>query len=80
MGELFFPGNEEPCDTCVFHGRHLGFDRNANGANRSANPDNPTTELNMNILDDPFRRYRQTPVATQNFPRRLPAAILDFGR
>ena len=42
-GRTVFPGNEEPCGKCVFHGRHLGFHRNANGAN----PENPTIEPNM---------------------------------
>jgi len=46
-GRTVFPGIEEPCGTCVLHGRHLGFDRNANGASGSTNLENPTIELNM---------------------------------
>jgi len=47
MEELFFQVLKNLYGTCVFHGHHLGFDRNANGASRSANPENPTIEPNM---------------------------------
>jgi len=43
MEELFF----QVLKNLVAHGRHLGFDRNANGGSRSTNPENPTIKPNM---------------------------------
>ena len=38
-------------------GRHIGFFRNVNSAVRSAVPENPTLEPNMNCIGSPLQRY-----------------------
>ena len=74
MEELFFQVLKNHYGTCVFHGHHLGFDRNANGASRSANPEIHGTKYEVDWMT------RLGDIATQHFPKRRPAAILDFGR